>query len=466
MKKNTVLFVLLFCTLCQCAFGSSVFLVKNGNKSFVAKNFDSLNGVGYLIINPRNSINVAIGSRYPAMSWKSFYGSVTFNQLSTNMPVGGMNEEGLVVELLSSSEMSEVKGDNIIMLNEFEAVKYLLDRCKNVEQALEALNEVEIEVFFGNVHYFIADKTGKSAVVEFFDNELVVYDEATPNYIPLLSSGRFIKSLNSVLGDKARDNVGDANFSLICGKLKKKEPKNESEIFELLTQNRTPENKWSIVYSEDKIFFRSVGSPLVKELNMKEISFNILTKRYLSINDLLSSNCVDQFKKLDSRARYDLVINAFQYAPVEYFDEKEQKALAEDNTGELVKVMSKRRSNLGNLKVVVSNLDNDRGMLNVFLFNTKQGFDDAAHYRKARVSVDNETGVANFYNIPRDSNYAIYYYHDENSNEKCDRQWVGLPKEDSGYSKDGGSSFERAMFDYRKLENGGYHIKNRSFLIW
>ena len=46
------------------------------------------------------------------ISWVSKYGSITFNQYGKEFPTGGMNETGLVVELMWAAGSQYPKPDN------------------------------------------------------------------------------------------------------------------------------------------------------------------------------------------------------------------------------------------------------------------------------------------------------------------------------------------------------------------
>jgi choloylglycine hydrolase len=67
----------------------------------VAKNYDWSLGDGRLLVNKRGVRKFFSLTGEPALgAWVSRYGSVTFNQYGQDLPQGGMNEAGLVVEIL------------------------------------------------------------------------------------------------------------------------------------------------------------------------------------------------------------------------------------------------------------------------------------------------------------------------------------------------------------------------------
>ena len=76
------------------------FCLENGGNIVYGRNFDWPVETGAVFVNPRNIKKKAFV--FPLdekpMTWVSKYGSVTFNQFSIEVPVGGMNETGLVIE--------------------------------------------------------------------------------------------------------------------------------------------------------------------------------------------------------------------------------------------------------------------------------------------------------------------------------------------------------------------------------
>lgn len=82
----------------------------------------------------------------------------------------GINSEGLVVSILAEEESGNKVGrepGNEVGMHELMGMRYLLDNCKNVEEAKEALLSLKHYYSFIPCHYIIGDKTGKSFIFEF-----------------------------------------------------------------------------------------------------------------------------------------------------------------------------------------------------------------------------------------------------------------------------------------------------------
>lgn len=93
------------------------------------------------------------------------------------LPSDGMNEKGLAIALLAVPEAQAPYDPNKVTLNTTTAIRLVLDRVATVEQAVELLRQYNI-YFSGDIecHYLIADSSGRSVIVEYFDKELQVVE--------------------------------------------------------------------------------------------------------------------------------------------------------------------------------------------------------------------------------------------------------------------------------------------------
>ncbi len=84
----------------------------------------------------------------------------------------------------------------------------------------------------------------------------------------------------------------------------------------------------------------------------------------------------------------------------------------------------------------ISNLKNDKGVCRACLFNNAATFkgESGQPFACAAVSVKNRIAQAIFQQVPS-GNYALFVFHDENSNNKIDKNFLGIPKEGYGASK-------------------------------
>ncbi len=85
------------------------------------------------------------------------------------------------------------------------------------------------------------------------------------------------------------------------------------------------------------------------------------------------------------------------------------------------------------LTVYVEGIENISGKMEISLYNNQNDFPkDNKEFINKSVPVKYKIVKCEFY-IPA-GDYAIALYHDENNNDKCDRNIFGIPKEGVGFS--------------------------------
>ncbi len=153
----------------------TVFYIYTGDEAVVGKSYDWSVCDGLVVVNKRGIAKEAlVGDDNPAR-WTSTYGSVTFNQYGRELPLGGINEVGLVVEVLWLDESVYPAPDERPAVGCLQWVQYMLDTCATVAEVVAAREEVRVaDDGTGRVHYFVADAAGGCAAVEFLEGKAVV----------------------------------------------------------------------------------------------------------------------------------------------------------------------------------------------------------------------------------------------------------------------------------------------------
>lgn len=186
---------------------SALTLVRDG-QVVIAKNYDWYRGFGHgaLFVNRRGLLKQAAninGSKNPAR-WESKYGSVTFTQFGRGFPIGGINEAGLVVEMLQlkSTQFSDGALD-VPFVNEAQWTQYQLDQFATVEDVVKHINDLQIVGLFTGIHYYIADQSGNTAILEYQNGKPVVYHSGSLP-LPVLTNHLYEESVQyySKSGDK------------------------------------------------------------------------------------------------------------------------------------------------------------------------------------------------------------------------------------------------------------------------
>ena len=91
---------------------------------------------------------------------------------------------------------------------------------------------------------------------------------------------------------------------------------------------------------------------------------------------------------------------------------------------------------LGDIKVFVIGLHNNSGIVKIGLYNTKESYSSRGllpAFRSAKVDAKEKGVEYTFFQVPY-GEYTIKLFHDENINQKVDKNALGIPKERYGFS--------------------------------
>lgn len=166
-----------------------------GAGPIVAKSYDWANGDGAVHTNRRGVRRTGMtGSKRDRVAkWISQYSSVTFNQYGRDMPNGGMNEKGLVVEVLWLTESRFPDRDARPALNELQWVQYQLDNFATLAEVAVAAPFLRISNLYAPVHYFVCDASGTCGTFEFLNGSLVMHVGKTLP-LPVLTNNTYAQS--------------------------------------------------------------------------------------------------------------------------------------------------------------------------------------------------------------------------------------------------------------------------------
>jgi predicted choloylglycine hydrolase len=97
----------------------------------------------------------------------------------------GINSEGLAVSILAEEESGSQEPGDEAGVHELMGMRYLLDNCKDVEEAKAALLSLKHYYLYVTCHYIIGDRSGRSFIFEFSParNRSHVIDGAGPQCV-------------------------------------------------------------------------------------------------------------------------------------------------------------------------------------------------------------------------------------------------------------------------------------------
>ena len=98
--------------------------------------------------------------------------------------VDGMNDQGLSIAVLQIKAAATKQTDKSKKdITTTAMIRGVLDTCKNVEEAVEFIKSYNMrDSLFTNYHYQIIDKSGRSVVVEYINNDIHVYEKGSEKY--------------------------------------------------------------------------------------------------------------------------------------------------------------------------------------------------------------------------------------------------------------------------------------------
>jgi choloylglycine hydrolase len=291
------------------------------------KNYDWNAGVGLVVVNKRGVTKTAMTSDNPAR-WTSRYGSVTFNQYGREMPCGGINEKGLVIELMWLDETVYPAVDRRSSLPNLQWIQYFLDTAASVADVIAG--DAMVRVTRGGearVHFLVADRTGACATFEFLEGRTVVHTGLNLPH-PVLTNHPYAVSVEDLRGRKGfggETPVGNTGRSLDRFARAARGVRDFDQVlreysvdaaFDILAAVAQGSfTKWSIVYDIDakRVYFRTFDNPLVRYVDVGFFDFSCGTPvQILDINADIEGDTGGRFEPYTRRANFELIKKAYE----------------------------------------------------------------------------------------------------------------------------------------------------------
>lgn len=157
------------------------------------------------------------------------------------LPFDGMNEAGLAVGMAAVSPGGMEHDPEKETIDSLLVIREILDRAATVDEAIAILESYNIDWGSGPpLHYLIAEKSGKSALVEFSQGEMAVI----PNRDPWQTATNF---LVSETGASAEGSCW--RYDLILEQLREGNGQlNPGQALNLLGEVAQESTQWSVVY--------------------------------------------------------------------------------------------------------------------------------------------------------------------------------------------------------------------------
>ncbi len=233
-------------------------------RGLFGRNYDFEIGYGLVMANKRG-VRKTAQTDHPA-AWTSRYGSVTFDQFGRDSATGGMNERGLVVELMWLNGTRYPDADARGELGTLEWIQYQLDTASSVSEVIASAAKVRIAAKSAPLHYLVADASDDAAAIEFLGGKMVVHRGAS-----VLANDPYTESV-AALKRGARDRFARASLGLAGAT-------SVDGAFALLDEVAQPHTQWSIVYDirNRAIHWRTAKNRTRRSLKLASFDFSCAT---------------------------------------------------------------------------------------------------------------------------------------------------------------------------------------------
>ncbi len=287
-------------------FSCTAFLLKSNDELVFGRNYDFIIGYGIVFTNKKDVVKTAFTETNTPATWVSKYGSVTFNQFGREFPTGGMNETGLVVELMWLDDTKYPEKDGRAATGGvLQWIQYQLDNCQNIQEVIETDKDIRIPTRAVPIHFLIADKYGNSATIEFLNGKMVPHSGNELPF-PVLTNDTYEGSLDYLNSNRNQGGIQNADYersslnrfvkacSLIQNYNKESNGNAVDYGFRILSDvDQGSHTKWSIIYDINnmKIYFRTYDNDKVKNLELGSLDFSCSSPvKMIDINSDLEGN--------------------------------------------------------------------------------------------------------------------------------------------------------------------------------
>jgi len=277
-----------------------------------------------IMVNKRNMQKAAMLEDNP-VQWVSKFGSITFNQYGREMPLGGMNEAGLVIECMWLAQTEYPHSDNRPQLQELQWIQYHLDTSRTVKEVIESSKKIRISANQSQpLHFLICDRKGHSVTIEFLEGKMKAHTGKTLPVSALTNNTyEYCVSLwKANNGDETLSSFKTANYSVkrfiwatkgVAATARIVDP--VSHAFNILEKVSVTKTMFRIVYDvkNGRIYFKNKSNANIRSLNFKAFDYSCKTPvKILDILAPLKGDITDKFEDYTMNANLDLIRKSFK----------------------------------------------------------------------------------------------------------------------------------------------------------
>jgi penicillin V acylase-like amidase (Ntn superfamily) len=325
MKK---IIALLFIFAYQISFACTTFFINKDGQLVFGRNYDWVTNAGMVCTKLKGLSKTSMKTQDgETISWVSKYGSITFNQYGKEFPTGGMNDKGLVVELMWLDETKYPTPDKRPAVGVLQWIQYQLDNCTTIDEVIATDKQLRIaSVGTTPLHYLIADANGNAATIEFLNGKMVAH-KGTALKQPVLTNSIYDESVKAYSSSSTKSdgrsfaygNNSLERFSKACSMIEKfkagtiNKPLTDYAFDILSTVSQGDFTKWSIVYDlkNKTIQFRTNSYKQIKSVGFSSFDFNCsATSKVWDMNQQGSGSINNLFENFSTNINKRIVEKA------------------------------------------------------------------------------------------------------------------------------------------------------------
>jgi penicillin V acylase-like amidase (Ntn superfamily) len=333
-------------------FACTTFCIHTETELVFGKNYDWTISYGLVFVNKKDVEKTAFISKGTPAKWISKYGSVSFNQFGREFPSGGMNEAGLVIELMWLDDTKYPEPDDRpIVGGTLSWIQYQLDNSATVEDVIASDKLIRISQNSVPIHYLLADKSGKCLSVEFLNGKMIYHTGETMQVKTLTNntyeqSVEYLKRHEGFGGNEPvkNDKGSLGRFVTACSMVKSyKLTEGKTAVdygFEILkTVDQGDYTKWSIIYDIKNlsVYFRTSDNKKIKNISLGKIDFICGTEvKMIDINSDYEGNINDKMVSYSYETNRKLIEDS--YSNIDFL--KEIKTETKDKTAKYPEILN------------------------------------------------------------------------------------------------------------------------------
>lgn len=233
---------------------STLSVISPNNEKIFGRNFDWNNCNAMVVVS--KPLNGYESISTVNMDFIKSGTGLELNSLSDNIktiaslyaPLDGMNEKGLcvAVNMIQDSDTIE-QNNNKPDLTTTTAIRLLLDKAANVDEAVYLLEQYDMHSSMGMmIHFAVSDANGKSVVIEYANNEMVIIDSPA--------------ATNFYLAEGDKNGIGTAQsherYNILMKTLSENNTMTMEQVKDALNSvskdnfNEFESTEWSIVFNQ------------------------------------------------------------------------------------------------------------------------------------------------------------------------------------------------------------------------